>query len=258
MIIKSFNIIKLAVFKAFIIAGLAGCDKGSGDFHKQKEFPAVNFIFHYNVGSEPMLYNEVYTDVNGRNFTFTLSRYYISNIRLIDEYMNEVNIDAYLLVKPEKQNLFTLDTIPPGKYAGLKFDIGLDSITNYSNPSNYPEGNPLAIQKDVSMHWGSPGYYFVKLEGKVDTSVALNRLPDFKWELHLLTDELLRTVEIMRPFELKPGIDVNINLVCDFRKWLHGIDLRIDHTTNSININTLLARRVADNIPEAFHLKMAN
>ncbi len=216
----------------------------------------LEFVHH--VGGEPLVYFKPYSQPAGSHFNVTLSRFYVSNIRLIKSDSSEVAFNEYLLVKPFESSEYLIDNTIIGSYSGIHFDIGVDAATNLSNPSSFPPENPLANQSDVSMHFGlsSAGYIFLKLEGQSDTSVAGTGAINFPFEFHIGSNNLLRPVKISRNFEIKPNTDVTIVIAYDIMKMLDGVNLKLENNTRTFD-NPLLAQKIASTISKSFSLAVS-
>lgn len=124
--------------------------------HMLKDVP-----FAFNKGTE-----------NNMGHAFTLRRmdYYLSAIEIIHDGGQKISFpDLYVLVSlddnQEKTSIdlgsHTFQTIEK-----IQFYLGIDSMTNHSDPALYQVGHPLG-PRFPSMHWGwASGYRFIALEGK--------------------------------------------------------------------------------------------
>jgi hypothetical protein len=166
----------------------------------------------------------------------------------------EVVYDTILLItKLNAGQPFLLGQIPVGEYETIKFDIGIDSIRNHSDPTLNPAGHPLALTFP-SMHWSwNTGYIFMRVEGEADTTAAQTGI-NVAFEYHIGGDNFLREVSV--PIELQ--VDANTQLVqahIDFQlsTVLTGLDIMggndlITHTMG----NMPLANTVIGNAQSAF------
>jgi hypothetical protein len=83
--------------------------------------------------------------------------------------------------------------LPVGKYKGIRFRVGLDSLTNHGDPAKYTESHPLSTFKNMHWTWKS-GYKFTVMEGKVDASATGGQMyPTTAFSYHTGTDELAFT-----------------------------------------------------------------
>ena len=131
---------------------------------------SLSLHLHQKVGNDDLVLNETYQLTDGRSFTISHSRVYLSKIRAHkdDGSMHAFN-DGYLLLNTTDAH-YTVGTIPDGHYHGLMLNVGVDSLANHSDPANYSSSHPLSLQSP-SLHWGwNTGYIFWMLEGRVDTT----------------------------------------------------------------------------------------
>ncbi len=239
--------ISLFLFIAFVVSFFTACKKD----HHEAEDAKVKLHIHTMVGNKVANYTDTYADASGRSFRLSDLRYYLSNFVLITDNGKEVSIpDAFVLVRPDQTD-YALGVVPTGHYSGLRFDVGLDSTINHSDPTIYPADHPLAPQTP-SMHWSwSTGYIFFKLDGKVDTTLAANGSPKAPLVFHIGLDKLKRTVAITLHTDVKGDQENSLNVVFDLLRAFNGIDLRTENKTQSMD-NLTLATKFAGNLPGAF------
>jgi hypothetical protein len=123
------------------------------------------------VGNEDMVLNKKnYKNALGEEFNISLFQYYVSNIRLVksdgSEYVVPQN-DSYFLIREHdaKSKTVTLNNVPKGKYTGIRFIIGVDSLRNTADVSRRKGCLDVGGEaKDMYWAWNS-GYIFVKMEG---------------------------------------------------------------------------------------------
>ena len=112
-------------------------------------------------------------------YTVTNFKYYISNIRLIDDNGKVFeNKNGYYLIRedePDSKDIELTD-VPMGNYKNISFTIGVDSLHNCSGAQSG------ALDPINGMFWTwNTGYIFFKLEGK---SPASNQ-PGHIFEYHI-------------------------------------------------------------------------
>lgn len=247
--IKNYAIILLAVFASLSITS---CDKEDDDHdHDGKGHVHVYFNNLYNGAAQTS--TATYTGTNGRDFSIENNNYYISNMRLVNDAGVEVPFTGqYLLAKTGESNELELEEIATGNYTKIRFDVGIDSVTNHADPSTYPASSPLAL-KTPSMHWSwASGYIFYRLEGLVDTTTAKNGTVDTGWKIHLGTDAKLTSVELnidlMISASSHPGITINMNT----EDLFNNIDLGGADLVSMTMDNQDLATRFRANLASAF------
>lgn len=230
------------------------CKKDDDD-HQHTIEQNLTLHIHNTAGTSEISYNTEYTNLAGRKLTFTDFRYYISNIVLIKSDGTELPISGKVfLVSPLTKN-YSLGKVPVGSYKGFRFIFGLDSLTNHADPGTYPADHPLAYQSN-SIHWSwNSGYIFMKMEGKVDTTLAANGIPDKEYYYHIGTDMLRRTIDFSnKPFSVTSGSDKEILITCNALKILENVDMRTENASHTMGTMPL-ATKIANNWLNAFSVE---
>lgn len=223
----------------------------------ETETQTVSLKMDAYVGSSPLNYSSSFTTSSGIKHTISTFRYYVSNIRLIKSDGSEYPItDKYFLVSPSTSN-YSLGEVPVGDYKGLKFNVGIDSLTNHQDPTIYSASNPLAIQSP-GMHWNwNSGYIFIMVEGTCDTTVAntdVLTLGQYSkgMFLHIGMDKNNKEVDLSTsPFTVSAAAESAINIKADLDTFFNGIDLKTDNQTHTMD-NMPLAMKATANIPNMF------
>lgn len=133
---------------------------------------------------------------NNRKAVVDEFKHYISSLVAVKENGETVSIQDVGLVDFAQSNktshgdgiTFSMK-LPVGKYKGIRFRVGLDSLTNHSDPAKYAENHSLSTFKNMHWTWKS-GYKFTVLEGKVDASATGGQQPTTAFSYHTGTDEL--------------------------------------------------------------------
>ncbi|MBL7815412.1 MAG: hypothetical protein JNL70_10385 [Saprospiraceae bacterium] len=127
--------------------------------------------FDNMVGNEDMVLNtKNYKNAMGEDFNISLFQYYVSNIRLMKSDGSEYAVpqnESYFLIREQdpKSQTVTLNNVPKGKYTGIRFVIGIDSLRNTADISQRKGCLDVGGEaKDMYWAWNS-GYIFVKMEG---------------------------------------------------------------------------------------------
>ncbi len=131
--------------------------------------PKLSLEMDHLAGATKFYLDSTYTNANGDQFTASVFKYYISNIRLVKTDNSVVTIpDTYFLVNADDESSMTLemDSMPLGLYKSIKFMIGVDSTRNVSGAQT----GALDPLNGMFWTWNS-GYIFLKLEG---TSPAIS------------------------------------------------------------------------------------
>jgi hypothetical protein len=244
---KNYAITLLAILA---VVSTTGCSKDDHD-HDGTGHVHVYFTNKYDGAAQTS--TATYTGTNGRDFKIATNNYYISNVRLVDHDGAEVPFTGqYLLSKTGENNELELEGIAAGHYHHIRFDVGIDSVTNHSDPSTYASTSPLA-PTTPSMHWSwNSGYIFYRIEGLVDTSAAKNGTVDGEWEMHLGTDSKLASVELDIDLEISEGSHPGLNITMNTEDLFTNIDLGgADIVTHTMD-NMPLANKLKANIATAF------
>ncbi len=172
-----------------------------------------------------LLGNEVFElEKKGKNNLeqeFTLSRfdYYISDIALHHDGNKVTKIsNVYLFIQSKKTFSQYLGNYDIAQLDSISFNIGIDSITNHSDPSLWPADHALA-PKDPDMHWGwAAGYKFFVLEGHNGPDIA------YDLQVHAFGDPLLTKVVVPTSGSLIEN-KLSINLDAHCQKVMDEINL---------------------------------
>lgn len=235
------------------------------------------------VSVRPMINGETfqtgvpYQNLQGRNFQFDGFSIYLSEISLIDDAGNTVE-----LCSPDQEEpvwLFdfgrgevygstgslgsdgALSTgnliVPSGTYTGASFTFGVPASLNGDfDPVTYATEHPLSEQRGAFWTWNS-GYIFLKIDGQVDNSPdADGQSLDGSLTYHIGLDSLIRTVSYTFDTEnivISAGDDPteSLDLILDVNKLFYyetdTLDMltsNLTHTTNDFE----LATSITDNL----------
>lgn len=130
----------------------------------------VKIEFSHTFGDQVFTLNNTYTTSHNEDLTFTMAKYYISNIRLKNADGSEwEHPESYFLVDLENpsSSVLTLDSVPPGEYTEITYLVGVDSTRNTSGAQT----GALSPSNDMFWSWNS-GYIFVRLEGTSPQSTS--------------------------------------------------------------------------------------
>ena len=252
------GVLALLVFTSFSFTGCKqeGCidplavnydeeaDKDDGSCIYETQ---LKLHLHNNFGSSEFLYGSDYELADGRKLNLSIARFYFSNIRLMNGSAETPLADVYKQWNASEEH-YMLGDAPAGTYTGIKFDIGVDSTANYGDPSAWPDDHALSSSSSTHDHWSwNSGYIFMKIEGKADTSAAMNGTINGDFVYHVGTPNFARTVEIPVNFSISEGSTGEVHLEVDLMKFFDNVDLTADFDTHTMN-NMPLAGAVADGI----------
>ncbi|MCF2443500.1 hypothetical protein L0657_05980 [Dyadobacter sp. CY345] len=133
-------------------------------------------------GNEDLvLDNKTYSNSFGEDLTISKFNYFVSNFKLLEEggdsYTIPQDSSYFRIVEADpKTQTVILNGIPQGKYTGIEYIIGVDSLRSVSGIEK--RGGALDPSGDMAgdgMYWAwTSGYIFVKLEGTSSKSSSSN------------------------------------------------------------------------------------
>lgn len=210
----------------------------------------LTFHVHSKLGSQDFAMNTEVTDWSGRKVKFTLASLYISGVEFEDDNGGHAHVEnSYALITPNEDE-YVLGTLASGHYSGFNFMVGVDSAANHGDPALWATSHPLSSNNPDFAHWGwNSGYIFVKVEGLVDTTAAMNGTPDAAFALHIGLDSYLTEVSLHKHFNASGATELHLEL--DWLKLLNNINLRMSRVTHTMD-NMMLANQVKANIPTLF------
>lgn len=132
----------------------------------QKEYGSLKVQFSYVWGSnqEPWELNKtVVHSKTGDTLTFSMLRYYVSNIKLKKaDGTWWIQPDSYHLLDAttKDSSAFTVGSIPVGEYTGMEYTMGVDSEKNVSGVYT----GELSLSHGMYWDWSS-GFIMLKAEG---------------------------------------------------------------------------------------------
>lgn len=117
---------------------------------------------------KPLLLDSLrYATQAGESFSITRASCLLSGFSLqrSDGSWLELPSQVAWLDATTRRTGFALPDVPQGRYAALRFHMGLDPATNAASPAQYPPDHPLNPNVN-GLHWSwQGGYIFLALEG---------------------------------------------------------------------------------------------
>jgi hypothetical protein len=214
----------IVLFAAVAVLFNSGC---SGEKESR-----VYLKINLTAGGQPLQLNTNYTTPDGTLIQFSMVRFYVSQISLVKDNHEELHYpDQYYLADSERENLFLIDEKVIGKFKGIRFGLGVDSTRNdssgiYAVPAyEYPADHALSPANFMYWSW-NPGYIFMKLEGKVDTSGngILNEIGE-TFSIHTGFKEAYRFIERNYSFTTK-GDDIILQVNAEIPNFFTNYNLR--------------------------------
>ncbi|MBS1774141.1 MAG: hypothetical protein JST82_14885 [Bacteroidetes bacterium] len=131
----------------------------------------VKFNYVFGMNLLPFQLNQQYVHpITGDTLTFTLFKFYVSNIKLKkDDGSWWAMPESYFLVDAKSSEASTLNVpdVPYGNYTAIQYTMGVDSARNVSGAQT----GALSLQNGMFWDWNS-GYIMLKAEGYSPQSVT--------------------------------------------------------------------------------------
>ncbi len=233
-----------------LLVGLASVLLPSCD--KDKGLADLNLQIRFTPGGADFASDQVY-QINGTAVKFNVLRFYMSEMGLVDASGDQLKVETYILAQPGQQD-YDAGQVLPQTYSAFGFSLGIDSLTNHADPTQYGSSNPLAPQSP-SMHWSwASGYIFVRIDGIYDGDGDGIPDPGNGFEVHLGTDAFLADMEFSGSFGSDDAEQINIGIAFDPLVLFDGVDFPAVNTTHTMD-NMPMAMQVRNNIPQAFSMQ---
>lgn len=207
---------------------------------KAKVMVVINPI----INGQQLKLETTYKDQMDRNITFSLFKYYVSNLKFSNLKADKYDVcDVELIdydVPVANSSRPTFDHIIEGEvrvdqYNGIYLGLGVDPIKNEEyKPNDYPTEHPLnVLYNNMDWTWASK-YKFFSVEGKIDSSSVTEKA----FFIHTGFSDLYRQqiISLKEPFQVKENMTTVVTLQLEVDKLFEGIDLATgegqSHTEN--------------------------
>lgn len=224
-------------FFVLVLFLLTGCPRNTLENTGTLE---LNFELKVN-GADGEL-NQKYQISSNRYLTLDSLRFYVSNVVAIKSDGSELPLlDVNLFDFDETgktthgSGIYKPFEVPVGEYKGLKFNLGLPSELNHSNPTLFnPTNHPLHSSRNTN--WNiTDGYLFLQVAGEADSLLSGGTPKRISYQLG--TDNLLRpknySTASTHAFSIKPDRETQFILQIELTEILNGIDflgIPVNHT----------------------------
>ncbi|MFT5860141.1 MAG: hypothetical protein ACI865_002249 [Flavobacteriaceae bacterium] len=195
--------------------------------------------------------DSVYTTVEGYDVKFTDIKFFVEDVRgsaqIIDAALFDFRTNGTLLF----QGLGT-----PADVTALTANLGVGAV-NHDDPSAFPIESVLNTNNSSGMHWDwSPGYIFIKVEGKLDTIADGNPLFDHNIIFHVGKDINLQTLSFpnvsWQQLATKIyGCNLELNMSTFLQNAGQNIDLKTEYTSHTAPGQEALSLKVIENFKAA-------
>ena len=233
------------LFLSLILFSIISCREEVDD-PVPSNYLRLSLNTHYN--GQPFNLNSTFSTQEGYQIQFTKLNFILSNV------MNGTNelTPAAVFKYSNNPTLIYEGEGDYTKFNALTGNIGVGPDENHQDPSALELNNPLQIQNSGDMHWGwNPGYVFVMIEGKADTSANLNGNMDYSFAYHIGMDHFLKSFEFNSINWQKVNDSVhNLELDLDLAKLFNGIsqvDIKTEPMTHSMPNEQSISTKIIDN-----------
>lgn len=195
--------------------------------------------------------DSVYTTIEGYHVKFTDIKFFAEDVR-----GNTQIIDAALFDYRATGALLFQGVGSPSDATALTSNLGV-GIVNHNDPSAFPIESVLNTNNSSGMHWDwSPGYIFMKVEGKLDTIADGNPLFDHNIIFHIGKDENLQTLSFpdVSWQQLATniyGCNLELNMSTFLQNGGQNIDLKTEYTSHTAPGQEVLSLKVIENFKAA-------
>jgi methanobactin biosynthesis MbnP-like protein len=201
----------------------------------------------------------IHTNTSGNEIRFSKLHYLLTNFVLVNSIGEEIVLDsavAYINMADGRVT-FQLPNIPEDDYIGLKFLLGVDSISNHQNPNLFAATSPLnPIINNLYWDW-LDGFIFCSLEGYH----FKDGQPKGAFAYHIGLDENLMRINIENKFNVKKGTTIKLNFdLAAFFEYPYVINITenapITHSDKAADFG--LSSKLSKNLLNAFTIKGDN
>lgn len=206
------------------ILTLFSCQKEINDDRKQVE---IAVQFNAVAGTQPLVFENTYSNPFGEDFTVTSFKFYIHNVQL-GSLTGSASVntgEAHTLVDFDatKENTVVAGVVPEGRYRLLSFSIGVDSVRNFSGAQT----GALDPLHGMFWTWNS-GYIMAKMEGASDFAATPGNTLEYHIGGFSGEQNVVKKVTLLFPEEIEVAEKITISINADILKWFSGnYDIRI-------------------------------
>jgi hypothetical protein len=195
-------------------------------FHMKKNQRDVTVLMNLNFNNESLvLTDKKYVTKTKDTVIITKLKFYLSNVVLeLEDGSQYKESNSIHLVDAETLSSlgFNLKNVPDIKIIKIRFNIGIDSLTNVSEKF---EGD---LDPALGMYWAwNTGYINMKLEGKSSSCTSVKK----EFQFHI--GGYLPKQNALQKIELNVAESQNIIIKVELDRWLDTLSLK---ETNSIMI----------------------
>jgi len=210
-----------------------------------------------NYDGQPFDLNTFYPTQEGYSVQFTKLNFILTKVRngsntLCESAVYRFENNASLIWQGEGD--FT-------QFSSIIGNVGVGPNENHLDPAALTLSNPLNIQNTGDMHWGwNPGYIFLMVEGKADTTAAQTGVHDMNFLYHVGMDPLLKTLSLQSLNWVKLNDHLHeATLALDMSKIFNGtnhtVDIKVERTSHTSPGQEPLSTKIIENFVEALTIE---
>ncbi|MEZ4938318.1 MAG: MbnP family protein [Crocinitomicaceae bacterium] len=211
----------------------------------------VNVIPKFN--GDPISFDSVYHNIMGYRVKFSSIKFYMTYAKVGDgtNWTDAHSVSQYNYANSTE--LFSAD-VTPGSYSQIKFNVGVDSVRNHSDPASYPSDNPLNIITSSGMFWTwNTGYIFVIIEGFYDTDSLGTGTPPNSFTYHLGMDDYLRVNTQSLSLNLVEQMTTTVNYELNMDQFFYNATDTLDIDANPVIHSLVNQLPITDMLTQNFN-----
>lgn len=187
----------------------------------------VNIDFRPRVGGNHLTLNTTVQDLNGVDMTIDFFNYYISNVHIIHDGGQDLDLSDTVFFVSTEDHTLELGMLNLTNIESIDFGVGVPVSLNHEDISQYEENHPLSWQSP-SMHWGwTSGYKFLLVNGYGDSDN--DGSTDALFQIHSLGDANYKNVS-MAVIPTVSSTETTIVIDCNLDEWMYNFDPGQDGT----------------------------
>lgn len=188
------------ILSALAIFALVSCDpRVDPPVDQPSNTQAITLKFQTMYDTAALSTSRSYITAAGDTIQYAKLKYLLSNFTLekTDGTLLPLpNIYAYLSLTDGRDSV-VIKNVPKGSYKSFRFQLGLDSAINHSDPTQWGLDHPMSPSLN-EMHWGwAGGYIFNVIEG-----YYLNKGANAGFSFHIALERNSRVFSFVQNYDI--------------------------------------------------------
>ena len=210
---------------------------------------------HYD--GQPFDLNSFYQTQEGYSIQFTKLNFILTKVK----YGNSTLCDAAVYKFENNPSLIWQGEGDFTQFSAFEGNIGVGPDENHLDPASLALSNPLNIQNTGDMHWGwNPGYIFLMVEGRADTTAAQTGVHDMNFLYHVGMDPLLNTFSFQTVNWVKQNDNLHeatfsLDMSKIFNGTNHTVDIKQERSSHTMPGQEPLSTKIIENFVEALTIQ---